>query len=473
MSERQSKERMKCVAEKKFYLDNIKRLQTQAESEIHVWSAAIVDERLTKLQRDFKSLETKVKQIVCGEFTEEEKNAAQTELSEGEALMFDLVDKLKSQHQMQNTEREISVPKSQEIKANATQAEVPKINAKKENFMVMKFNGEMAEWQPFRSWFERNVVNNAEINANKKLEILRESVSGTEVETLVNIDDFEEACVELYNTFNATYRVVQQNFRELKRLPALQQASSESIGRLIKAVDVYMESVRQKIPDFSDTVSTLIVIDKLDHATQLAWERHLNGLSQSWAQSVSDRKASNYIPDWPSLRDFLKSEAKIYLAVDHNKAAWNTVVKSKPEAKFNASEASTSGQASGSTMIYTDSYGNVIKCYLCGKNHKVAECRQLLDASIEQRELLFEEFGWCKKCIKPAHANRPCKNPKCNDPCPRCGNSVYHNSVLCVNSPQATKQIPQAKLEAKQQSENANEDDWNDDYIEQNNAHKF
>lgn len=151
-SNKNTKEALRCEAEKDFYLENIKRLQNQVQSDLNTWSVPIIDERLAKLQRDFKSLETKVKQIVCGEFTEEAKNAAQSDLNESESLMFDLIGRLKMQCQVLQAEATTSEQSNvKEVEPNASnnvaekRSESSVQNNAVEHFVVMKFAGRIEE----------------------------------------------------------------------------------------------------------------------------------------------------------------------------------------------------------------------------------------------------------------------------------------------------------------------------------------
>lgn len=158
--------------------------------------------------------------------------------------------------------------------------------------------------------------------------------------------------------------------------------------------------------------------------------------------------APDYIPNWSTLRDFLKSEAKIYLTINNNKAKishnankfeWTTVVKA------NQSVNATSGIQKGKSEI---------TCFLCKQNHPAKRCPTFLSASIGQRVKSVNDLKLCMKCIHPIHPGKACKDEKCESNCPKCGESTFHNSLLCSKAYQAFAYS--AERQAK------NDDDWND-----------
>ena len=465
-----------ALAQRDFFMNNIKRLSDECDAELENWLSFEIDERISKAQKDFRSVESKTVAIVSGtEFDAEEKKAAQELFNETERLLYRVTNKLKSQLCKLNEKKEEAVENKNAVSCG-NEVQQPQQLQQMRKIEAMPFDGKICEWKAFKLWLEEKVVNNADLDAEKKLMILKQSVKGTKVEGLLNVSGFDEAKNELYGTFDSTYKVTQQNFRMLKKLGTITNASSESIWNLIKAVDSCINDFKEKIPNFTDWLVTLIVIDKLDGATALAWERHVQGLSESWAQGENDRKALDYTPDWDALKDFLKSEARIHVTIDDGKSmgsdvAWNNVVKANVNANIKAyQEASTSGQSSGQSSA--NSYNNDIQCFLCGNNHPVSKCRQMLDASIEQRELLFKARNWCRKCIRTAHGSRPCKEAKCNNPCPKCDGSKYHNSILCPNacSPNVTYQTSNQNanrstpLAMVTPTQKKSEGDWEDDW---------
>lgn len=71
-----SKEALKMVAEKDFYLQCVKRTEEQTKTNLSEWSAATIEERISKLKSDYNKGETKIKQILCSESTKSVKEAA-------------------------------------------------------------------------------------------------------------------------------------------------------------------------------------------------------------------------------------------------------------------------------------------------------------------------------------------------------------------------------------------------------------
>lgn len=421
-SEKETKEAIKQQSERDFYFDNIKRLHEQSESGIKLWSTAVCDERLAKLQRDFRNLETKVKQILCaGNTNDAVKKATNAKFNEAELLMFGLVDKLKTQQQQ--LQAKAVTCEQTKTSGKASTIESNEINDKrieiepKEKFVCMKFFGDMKEWDAYKRWLEEKVDKNDRFDSSKKLEIFIDSIKCTKVEAMLdNLDNFHEAKQELYDIFDSSYKVTQQNLRVLHGIQPLRSASSESILALIKAVDDRVRIFKAKIPNNYEVYVTLATIDKLDAITTVAWERHLKAVSKSWAQS-ENKSASDYMPDWPTLRDFLKAEAEIYMSIDSN------VVNYSYKANKSVNEAIGMQKNKGD-----------VSCFFCHSNHQAKKCPAFLNGSIEQRVKQATDNKLCLKCIMPIHPNKPCRDEKCNNHCPKCGESTFHNSLFCPNA---------------------------------------
>lgn len=164
-------------------------------------------------------------------------------------------------------------------------------------------------------------------------------------------------------------------------------------------------------------------------------ERLVKATSESLASSseeATNQTKNDAIPDWQMLRKFLVQEQEFCMMEEtHGKQESHTQsVQKQSEMKPSVqmkSEQNVSGQTS-SKPIYE------IECFLCQANHPVKKCGLFLNASIIKRHEMAEQHKWCKKCLRPQHPGRQCKDPKCNENCPKCGQGVFHNSLLCTKS---------------------------------------
>lgn len=462
-----TREALRCVAEKKFYLDGMNRLQAQMQGNLNDWPIAIIEERLWKLQRDFKSLETKVKQVVCSDMDEKEKETAQTEFCKAEALMFDIVGKLKARMQdlqMNETQSNEKASQSSETKCmemSVQQQQASKIDEKstadtkqkrdEEKFATLKFDGKMQDWCKFDAWLSENVTANENLDEKLKREILTDALSDSSVINMLDgLSNFDKMRAELYDIFDSTYKIAQQSYRDLNAIEKIKNASNESIMKLIKEVDECVRIFEKKIPTDFNVFVTYAVIDKFDRATMLAWERHRETLSVSWARSNDQmQEASKYMPNWLAVRDFLKAEAKFYLSIDGNKA------ESSKSAWSNAAKQSTSTGAytkQGSGHEYS-----AIKCFVCGGGHPVKRCDDFKSLPLAERVACAENRKWCKQCLCPMHDNKPCKDATQMNDCPKCDDGTKHNSLLCPKSRPILKATVQPQRQSKPEED---DEEW-------------
>lgn len=497
-----SKEATRCENEKKFYIDNIKRLNEQMAS-LNEWSIAVIEERLSKLRIDFKGAENKIKQILCGESTSEAKKSVQKEFAECEALMYELVSKLKKRidemslasNKAKLDMEEISLtPSNAEIGMNAILATPNNPEAEKKQSEnecvevenVMKFAGEASKWLSFKAWLEESVEEKEAYNDQQKMQIIQKAVNGTKVQKMLkDADSFMQAKEVLYDWFDTTYKVTQQCYRELKSIDQLQCPSSNSIWSLVEVVDKIVAILVERIPKQADALVVYTIIDKLDRATTRAWERHFEAISISWAQDKQTKRAAECVPDWSTLRNFLNSEAKYHLSVEGSDATdmdeqaieqikscdksseLTRQAKNKYESQPNVqvsdrTSVQTNIDASGQADFRSNAQlpsrnNNYLKCFVCHLNHMVKNCGQLLSASLAQRIELVERRNLCKKCLQPMHNDRMCREASCNKHCPKCGPANYHNNLLCPKA-----YVPLAKVDPMK---HINEpDSWDEDW---------
>lgn len=107
-SKEATKEAMRIQAEREFYTQNMKRMEEQIKNNLCDWSVTAIEERLAKIKSDFNKFEAKIKLVICGESDKEAKEAANTEFIQMEALLFNLVEQLKSRMSVLEMEKKKS-----------------------------------------------------------------------------------------------------------------------------------------------------------------------------------------------------------------------------------------------------------------------------------------------------------------------------------------------------------------------------
>lgn len=466
--EKAKKEAAKIELEKTFYFENIQRLHKQATESISNWSITVIEERLSKLMRDFKSMETKCKQVLCAEeLGEEAKKASQSELNEAESVMYDLIDKLKSRMTMLQEKRsETTEPSEMQQKSDDSKAE--KASEKKSDivhYKVRKFAGKTEDWKAFEAWLNE-LGNQSKIDDAAKIEIVRQACAGGGAEKVVaQASDFGNARQKLRNIFGRKYKQTQSVFRKVSNITPIANASSDSLTQLLLEANKCVEMFGELEVAY-DEYTTCTVIDKLDHQTTLAWERTVKAASESYAE-IKDgikREASDFLPNWQMLKEFLTSEAELMLADETQayKFQLNASTPKESQSKSYAEQTKAVPTTSNASqnLQQTCERSTGFGCFLCNGQHIVLQCDKFRDEyDYLKRTEMCNTRKWCHQCIHPVHTGSPCKDPKCREPCPKCGPSVFHNSLLCPNA----YKKPSVSVAPVPKPKRKDEDDWDDE----------
>lgn len=225
-----NKEALRMIAEKDFHVQSVTRMKDQIEASLCVWSSAILEERVSKVKTDYNKCETKIKQILCSECVKEsEKETAQKQLLEMEALMFDLVDKMKMRlndleskgnqpksvtESVSNSVNDVDSMANEVTKENASDAPqvVVKGDQAEKRPSPMKFNGNQSEW--CKAYLEKEILDDNEIDAEAKFKLMQEALSETPL--LDGVTNIDQAKTMLYKYFDTTYKVTQCQVQKLK-----------------------------------------------------------------------------------------------------------------------------------------------------------------------------------------------------------------------------------------------------------------
>lgn len=110
--------------------------------------------------------------------------------------------------------------------------------------------------------------------------------------------------------------------RKLQNLDAIQNASAESIAKLLCKAK-HIEKAFDKIGgNVSESTMIYAIVSKLDLETSRAWNRFRNVLAESWVQS-NQKKVWEHSPTLEMLYKFLEDEKYIYanemVAAEHTR----------------------------------------------------------------------------------------------------------------------------------------------------------
>lgn len=437
-------------------------------TEIESWSKFELEDRIARVQKCYRSMETQTQNILCeNESTDVKREEANEILEKAYSLSVKLADKMKMQllglQKSENQSVEVPKPSDRGEDGNAA-SKVPSVIIKpSEKVQIRKFSGEQCEWYGFLVWLEENVSNNNHLSGDEKFEIIKKATSGSAVELYLDeASNYELALAALKKSFDTTFKVTQQAFRQLKRM-TLNRALpvSEAIWSLIKETDSLLSVFTSRAVEGMDYIVMLIVLDKLDETNRTNWDRYLRGVSESQALSTGV-EATEFLPKWQHLREFLKEEAKFQLQTGKHQASkasnansdmaksasentqspddaaclsWPNSNKAyKPQSgatKPAVSAPNTSDYALAAPAKSEKPFG--MGCFVCGKDHMVKQCREFLEKNIEKREEKAYELQLCLRCLRSVHNGR-CKDDTCNNSCPKCGPADFHNNLLCPNA---------------------------------------
>lgn len=324
----------KTLNKRAFYMEAIKRAEKNANDAASFmnWSKVEIEERITQIQQNYEKFELKCLQVSCDiELESDEKAEIIIENEAIETLFIQLKTKLRTRMQMLSTDEQELQAKMHNLsvdeKANTVQIQqelgVVSVNqsvvSKKQNVFPGVFNGNRFEWKTFKGEYEAAVHNNDAMTPDEKLCVLKEAVHGQLNETILSFyaADYAKAWQKLCDAFDNAYKQAQWCLRKLSTIPPMKQANGVEICSIVTRANKIEAILKQSaLMEHFDAIMAFIIIDKLDVDTERMWERHRVALANSWAQvseaSSEERKASNYIPNWESVKDFLVSELDLY-----------------------------------------------------------------------------------------------------------------------------------------------------------------
>lgn len=270
----------KALRSREFFINNLKRHQSQLV-DLQSWSKYQIEERISKVQKNAKSVETQTQIIICeGEQSDEVTQEAEKVLDEADELALTLIDTLKKRLHVLECEEEKSDDANQTPKPSGNEDPNAKKSENASNVLpekcekkleIMRFTGDQAEWITFSAWLEQNVSKNDGLKPAEKLNIVLEATSNSPVEMILDgAVSYEQALVALEKTYNTTFKTTQQALRLLKRMRLnVELPAGEAIWKLIKETDNHLSVFTEREIPGMEYIITLIVLDKLDPTTQL------------------------------------------------------------------------------------------------------------------------------------------------------------------------------------------------------------
>ncbi|XP_064481411.1 uncharacterized protein LOC135394547 [Ornithodoros turicata] len=309
---------------------------------------------------------------------------------------------------------------------------------------LIKFDGNMENWQEFWIRFESIVHCNSSLSNNEKMSYLSSVLKGEAAASVKGLqltgDMYDTAVKMLQDRFGNPDSLMQFH---LKRLLAIQEVRStrnvSELRRLHDTARAHIRSLEALGTGLSSYSSLLypVLQQALPVDLVLSFQRRLHTEAADATGTADDRHEKVL----GKLLDFIKMEAECR---EHVAAAEGTQdprrFTQSRDGKHtrNSQDRLPSAAALGAEASKTSKPTNTKKtagnaCFFCGKDHDVRKCR--LDADLADLEERLRRSRRCFRCAKENHTARVCRSVK-GLKCERC--SGRHLTVLCRQGSQKT-----------------------------------
>ena len=98
----------------------------------------------------------------------------------------------------------------------------------------------------------------------------------------------------------------------------------------------------------------------------------------------------------------LSNKGKLPLSKSYSKLATNSLdISEKIQYKKDQRLKSNSNSIANSSNKTTESVGS--KCWLCGNNHRLIDCKRFISKSVSYKKQFIKEHRWCWNCLSKKH----------------------------------------------------------------------
>ncbi|XP_028042418.1 uncharacterized protein LOC114252108, partial [Bombyx mandarina] len=271
------------------------------------------------------------------------------------------------------------------------------------------FDGNYLKWLEFRDTFDSLINANDTIPDISKFHYLRSSLEGGAAVTIKSIEftseNYQIAWELLCNRYNNKNVLINNHLKSLFSLESFNRESHRSLRYIIDHVSKNLRALNTlgEHTDKWDSLVIYIIVQKLDSVTSIKWEEYKANLGGSIELEDFYR--------------FLRQRADILETVQSGSRA----------IQVNRSERFVSNKEPRHIKTFFSSMPKK-SCFMCNKNHRVYECDQFKNLSIEARQAEVSKRKLCFNCLRPGHSISNCRLSSCKV----C--NKRHNSLLCHNN---------------------------------------
>lgn len=452
-----------------FYINKIKQCKSQCDDEAFN-SRSIFD--LKELQSSLRSVhekfENKCLAVQCdgeSDLSEQQQQALNKENDEIDSLCLqlkakismrldDLVDKKYALPSAHADTQSVTFNAFQNIEQSMGKVSVGKGVKKSEKIEIdLHFDENTDDFESFIEIFEQK-IKCISLSEEEKGELLKKACKDKALQLIQHLN-YQAAVEKLHTVYGQAYENAHKSLKKLYDIKPMESSTSENMRALLNDI-LACENEFAKITqeDKFDMILMLLTVEKFDKATKRVWERFRLSLAESWAsQSVESesnivKKASQHIPSFDDVKQFITSEIKI-LKIDEREnmqtqhQASNMIENSQCEKLKYADVAKTQqssvivtkamDQPSGQSNTLAEEKAKspaFLQCKLCPRIHPAYKCDVYKALPLHKRVEYVKNQKLCVKCLRSQHTG-DCVDAKSNKHCPICQVEVFHNSTLC------------------------------------------
>ena len=314
---------------------------------------------------------------------------------------FDVFDVIHSSYLKNISAKSTGTQQPQPTQSPVSCLSLPPVN-------IPQFNGNLEQWQNFKSLYDSLVHVNTSLPIIQKFHLLK-SYLVDEPLNLISHFKLEEA------NYLPAYKIIDERYSSTRRL----------VHYYLNKIFNYKNQDSKSYSNFLNVhvscvqaIKSLSLADPLDTLLFCLLYQNMNSNDRHHFNNSID---SNQLPTCEDLFEFMKKRTQSYELQGDSKPSYSHSKSNfrKPNSQISLI---TKGQSSDDSKVKP----KIIKiiCGVCGLDHKIYNCTQFQSLSVSDRLNKIKALGRCKICLS-LHKNE-CKS---KSSCRHC-NSVEHNSLL-------------------------------------------
>nr|CAI5854712.1 unnamed protein product [Callosobruchus analis] len=232
------------------------------------------------------------------------------------------------------------------------------------------FDNKQQDWLEFRDIFKVLVDENEDLSPIQKFYYLRSSLGKDASQVIKSLDITANT-----SNYDTAWRLLCERFENKNLMIHSHICAIFEHPPLRKESHVELRNLYGENTDAWDRIIIYILTNKFDPVTRRDWELF---------------KYENELPNMSDINRFLKERCEVLEKLESNKVEKKSFVKS------------------GSCSFFSNEKSE-IRCYFCGKEHTIYNCREFSKLSVESRINEINKKELCLNCFKQSHATENCR----------------------------------------------------------------